>query len=125
MSFSSLFLQTAGADSAGAVAGGGIITFIPFVLIIVIMYFFMIRPQSKKQKETQKMLDALKKGDKVVTIGGIHGTVSSVKKDIVTVKVDDSTKIDFNRTAIASVVVDKPASEEKKEAETADAGAKI
>lgn len=58
------------------------------------------------------MLDALKKGDKVVTIGGIHGTVSSVKENIVVVKVDDNTKIEFNRTAIASVVTDKPAQEE-------------
>ena len=54
------------------------------------------------------MLDALKKGDKVITIGGIHGTVSNVKDDTVTVKVDDNCRIEFNRTAIASVVNPKP-----------------
>ena len=82
------------------------------------MYFFMIRPQNKKQKELQKMLDALQKGDKIITIGGIHGTVSSVKKDsnVVTIRVDENTKIEFNRSAIATVVSDKPAekTEEKK-----------
>ena len=85
------------------------------VVLFVFMYFFMIRPQQKKQKETQKMLDALKKGDKVVTIGGIHGTVASTKENTVVVKVDDNTKIEFNRTAIATVVVDKPAEEPKAE----------
>ena len=71
MSFRPLFLQAAGAAGAAGAspAGAGIITFLPFILIILIMYFLMIRPQNKKQKETQKMLDALKKGDKVITIG--------------------------------------------------------
>ncbi len=69
------------------------------VLLVVVFYFFLIRPQSKKQKETQKMLDALKKGDKVVTIGGIHGVVSSVDEKNVIVKVDDTTKIKFTRSS--------------------------
>ncbi|MGN0730241.1 preprotein translocase subunit YajC [Treponema sp.] len=110
----SLLLQSADA------MGGGFGMFLPLILIMGIMYFFMIRPQNKKQKELQKMLDALQKGDKVVTIGGIHGTVSSVKKDsdIIVVKVDENTKIEFSRSAISSVVSDKPAqkSEEKKSA---------
>lgn len=106
MSFLSFFLQTPEA-SAGAAAGGSMIaSLVPFALIIVIMYFLMIRPQNKKQKEMQKMLDALKKGDKVVTIGGIHGTVANVKEKVITVKVDDNCEMDFNRTAIASVVTD-------------------
>ena len=85
MLFNSLLLQAA--DPAAM--GGGFGMFLPLILIIGIMYFFMIRPQNKKQKELQKMLDALQKGDKVITIGGIHGTVSSVKKDsnVVTVRV--------------------------------------
>lgn len=111
MSCLPLFLQAAGAGDAAVGGAGTLATFVPFILIILIMYFLMIRPQSKKQKETQKMLDALKKGDKVITIGGIHGTVSSVKENIVVVKVDDNTKIEFNRTAIATVVSDKPAQE--------------
>lgn len=108
-------LQTAD-PMAGA---GGLGMFLPLILIVLIMYVFMIRPQNKKQKELQKMLDALQKGDKVVTIGGIHGTISSVKKEsgTVIVKVDDNAKIEFNRSAIASVVTEKkaePKSEEKK-----------
>ena len=93
---------TAGAQQAAgpaSLAGG----FVPLLLIIVIFYFFLIRPQNKKQKETQRMLSALKKGDKVVTIGGIHGVISSVKENTVIVKVDDDCKIEFNRTAISTV----------------------
>lgn len=88
-------------------SGQTIVSVIPFVLIIAIFYFFIIRPQNKKQKETQKMIDALKKGDKVVTIGGIHGTVSATKEKTVIVRVDENVKIEFNRSAIAGVVSDK------------------
>ncbi len=76
----------------------------PFAIIFVIFYFFIIRPQNKKQKETKKMIEALKKGDKVVTIGGIHGVVSSTKEQSVIVKIDDNAKIEFSRSAIATVV---------------------
>ncbi|MDR2468238.1 MAG: preprotein translocase subunit YajC [Spirochaetaceae bacterium] len=93
----------AAAEGAAGGATGGIITFLPFILIIAIFYFLIIRPQNKKQKETQKMLDNLKKGDKIVTIGGIHGIISSVKDKSVVVKVDDTTKIEFSRSAIAAV----------------------
>lgn len=88
-------------------------TLIMFALIFVIFYFFIIRPQNKKQKETEKMIASLKKGDKIITIGGIHGTVAATKEQTVIIKVDDNTKIEFNRTAISSVIVDKPAKEEK------------
>ncbi|MBR4998604.1 MAG: preprotein translocase subunit YajC, partial [Clostridia bacterium] len=71
--------------------------------------------QNKKQKETQKMLDALKKGDKIITIGGIHGVISSVKEKSVIVKVDDDAKIEFNRSAISTVL--KSDAEIAKEAE--------
>lgn len=120
MLFNSLLLQaeqaaeaaSANADN-GAVGGffGSASMFLPLLLIILIMYIFMIRPQNKKQKEMQKMIAALKKGDKVVTIGGIHGTISQAKDKTVIVKVDDGTKIEFNRTAIASVFVEKNAAE--------------
>lgn len=103
------FLQEQANQPSGTMGLLG--TIVPFLLIILIFYFFMIRPQNKKQKETQKMLDALKKGDKVVTIGGIHGVVSSVKDKTVIVKVDDNCKIEFTRSAIASCESDK--SEEK------------
>ena len=80
-----------------------IMTFFPFVLIIAIFYFLIIRPQNKKQKETQRMLAALKKGDKIVTVVGIHGVIQSVKESSVIVKVDEGTKIEFSRSAISTV----------------------
>ncbi len=114
MLVNSLLLQTAASGTQAPMgAAGGFGMFLPLILIVGIMYFFMIRPQNKKQKELQKMLNSLEKGDKVITIGGIHGTVSSTKKDTVIVKVDDGTKIEFNRTAIASVVTDKVADDKK------------
>ena len=77
---------TAGAEQAAGPASMAT-GFIPLLLIIVIFYFFLIRPQNKKQKETQKMLSALKKGDKVITIGGIHGVISSVKDVSISAKI--------------------------------------
>ena len=100
MSFISLLQAAAG-------SGSMLMSVLPFGLIILIFYFFIIRPQNKKQKETEKMLSALKKGDKVVTVGGIHGVISSTKEKTVIVKVDDNAKIEFSRNAIATVVVEK------------------
>lgn len=76
------------------------------LLILGIFYFFIIRPQTKKQKERQKMLDALKKGDSVVTVGGVHGRVVNFKNDekIVILKVDDNVKLEVDRTAISSIL---------------------
>ena len=87
----------------GEGGAGGMLGFLPFILIFVIFYFFLIRPQRKRQKETQKMLDELKKGDRVVTIGGCHGVIQTVREKTVIVKVDENTKLEFNRSAIASV----------------------
>jgi preprotein translocase subunit YajC len=86
-------------------------TFLPFAAVIAIFYFMVIRPQNKKQKETQKMLNAVKKGDQVVTIGGINGVITSVKENTVIVKVDDNCKIEFSRSAISSVKRDEKASD--------------
>lgn len=99
-------------DAAMAATGSQsmLMTVLPFVLIIAIFYFFIIRPQNKKQKEAEQMRNAISKGDKVVTIGGIHGTVSSVKERTVIIKVEDGARIEFDRSAIASVISDKKAS---------------
>jgi len=78
-------------------------TLVTFGLVFVIFYFLIIRPQNKKQKEAQKMIEAVKKGDKVVTIGGVHATVFTVKEKTVILKVDDETKMEFSKSAIASV----------------------
>ncbi|MDR0637757.1 MAG: preprotein translocase subunit YajC [Spirochaetaceae bacterium] len=103
----------AGAEGAGGAAG--LVSFFPFIIIIAIFYFLIIRPQNKKQKETQRMLGALKKGDKVVTIGGIHGTIASMDGTEVVVKVDDNTKIKFLRSAISNVLNAKDEKAEKTE----------
>ncbi len=100
-------------QAAPSSTGSLLTTFIPFGLVILIFYFLIIRPQNKKQKQMEKMLSALKKGDKVVTIGGIHGVIQSVKDGgTVVVKVDESCKLEFSRSAIASVVAE-PAKDEK------------
>jgi preprotein translocase subunit YajC len=102
------------ADGAGQAGGAaGLVSLFPFVIIIAIFYFLIIRPQNKKQKETQKMLGSLKKGDKVVTIGGIHGTISSVDGTDVIVKVDENTKIKFLRSAVSNVTNAKDEKQEK------------
>ena len=101
------FLQTADAGS-----GSMAMSLMPIFLIFAIFYFLIIRPQNKKQKETERMISALKKGDKIITIGGIYGVVSSTKDKTVIVKVDDNCKIEFSRSAISSVILDKKATEE-------------
>ena len=95
--------QGSTAGSTGS-AGSMTTTFITFGLIILIFYFLMIRPQKKKDKEAREMLNAMKKGDKVVSIGGIHGTVIAVKEQTVIVKVDDNTRLEFSKSAISQVV---------------------
>jgi len=101
----------AGAD--GAAGGGGLFTIISFVGIILIFYFLMIRPQNKKRKETEKMLAALKKGDKIVTIGGLYGTIQSVKETTVIIKADDNVKLEFLRSAVSSIVTQSAVKEDK------------
>jgi preprotein translocase subunit YajC len=91
------------ADGASGGPTSSLMTFLPFIAIIAIFYFLIIRPQNKKQKETQRMLSTLKKGDRVVTIGGIHGTIQSVKEQSIIIKVDENTKIEFSRSAVSGV----------------------
>lgn len=91
--------------------GGQLLTMIlPFGLIILVFYFLIIRPQNKKQKDTKQMLAAVKKNDKVVTIGGIRGVIVSVKDDTVIVKVDDTVKLEISKSAIATVLSGKESS---------------
>ena len=93
-----------GTGGGGAAAGGGaggILSLVPFLLIFVIFYFLLIRPQQQKQKQQQTLLDAVKKGDKVVTTSGIWGTVTNLGKDTVTLQVADNTKIKMQRENIS------------------------
>ncbi|MBA4600841.1 preprotein translocase subunit YajC [Thermoactinomyces mirandus] len=90
-------------------------TLIPLILMFVVFYFFLIRPQQKRQKERTSMLNSLKKGDKVITIGGIHGKIVELTEDRVTLKVSENTRLVFERSAVNSVVSeDEPSSEENK-----------
>jgi len=86
-----------------------ILSFVPMVVVILILYMLIIRPQQKQAKEHAKTLNALKPGDRVVTQGGIHGTVSALKGNIVQVKIAENVRIDVSRTAISQVLVDAPA----------------
>ncbi|AUS08463.1 preprotein translocase subunit YajC [Laceyella sacchari] len=76
---------------------------LPMLLVFVAFYFFLIRPQQKRQKERNQMLSNLKKGDKVVTIGGLHGTIVDLSEEKVTLKVNENTRLVFERSAINSV----------------------
>ncbi len=86
--------------SAPAAQGSGLSMWIMFALIFVVMWFFMIRPQRKQQKEMENFRNSLKNGDKVVTIGGIYGTVAEVKESYVLLEVDKDVKIRVNKQAI-------------------------
>ena len=76
----------------------------PIIIIFFVMYFLLIRPQVKQQKETVRMQSELKKNDNVVTIGGLHGTVVNLKEDAVTLRVDENVRVDVDKTAIARVI---------------------
>jgi preprotein translocase subunit YajC len=89
---------------APAPAGGGIAAFVPFIFIFVIMYFVLLRPQMKRQKDQQRLVSALKTGDRVVTNAGIHGLISNVKETTVIVKVADNVKIEMEKSAVAAVL---------------------
>ncbi len=93
------------APQGGGGAGGGMIsTVIMFALIIFIFYFMIIRPQSKRQKERQKMLEAMKKGDKIVTNGGRHGKIVGMEDKTVLVEIADNVKVKVEKSAVGAVI---------------------
>jgi preprotein translocase subunit YajC len=101
-----LLLMASQPGAAGGSGGNLLTTLFPFLLIIVVMYFLMIRPQQKKQKEHQRMLSDLKKGDKVITTGGMYATVFgfSDEQNKVILKISDEVKMEFLKSAIAQKV---------------------
>ncbi len=101
MNFLTFFLQAAeGAAAAPQQKGGGLSFILMLVLIFVVMWLFMIRSQQKKQKEMNKFRDNLKKGDKVVTVGGIYGTVSEVKGSRVALDIDKNVTITVDKASL-------------------------
>ena len=99
--------RAAGMASPPSGPGGeapGIMSYLPMIgMLGAIFYLLMFRPQQKKQQEVKELLASLKKGDQVVTSGGMHGVVAGVRDDIVVLKVADNVKIEFSKTAIAAV----------------------
>lgn len=92
-----------GGAAEGQAAGSPIAQLLPFVLMFVVLWLLILRPQIKKQKAQQKMVDELKKGDKIVTSGGIHGVIANLKDDLISVKIADNVKIDISRSAVSRV----------------------
>lgn len=88
------------------VTSNPLVQMVPYLLMFVIFYFVLLAPMRKQQKKQKEMLSALKKGDRVVTSGGIHGTVGQVEDQIVWLKITDQVKIKVNRSAIAGLSAD-------------------
>ncbi|UCF22168.1 MAG: preprotein translocase subunit YajC [Ralstonia sp.] len=97
---SDAYAQTAPAGGAA----GGLMSFLPIILMFVVLWFIMIRPQMKRQKETKSMLEALAKGDEVVTAGGILGKVTKVAEQYVTVEIAPNTEITVQKSAVSTVL---------------------
>lgn len=88
---------------AGCMGSGGITGLLPIVAMVAIFYFLIIRPQQKQSKKLAEMRSSLQKGDKVVTSGGIHGVITNLKGDVLTVRIADAVKIDVDRNALTAV----------------------
>ncbi|NIA30326.1 MAG: preprotein translocase subunit YajC [Actinobacteria bacterium] len=110
-----LFLSIIAMASSGSsdAKGNPMGFFLPIILIFAIMYLLIFRPQAKKQKEHRKMLEVMQKGDRVVTAGGIYGTIAGIKEKegIVILKIDNNVKIEITRSSIARTLT---GSEQKK-----------
>jgi preprotein translocase subunit YajC len=98
----SIYFLFANPDPAAGPSPVGML--LPIIGMLLIFYFLMIRPQQKRQKEVQKMLSAIKKGDRVVTASGMYGTVSGVRDDVLVLQIADNVKVEMVKNAITSVV---------------------
>ncbi|MGD2245882.1 MAG: preprotein translocase subunit YajC [Candidatus Aminicenantes bacterium] len=107
MMLSSLFFFMQQAQPGGRPQGNFLTALIPFILVFVIFYVLIILPSRKKQKKHQEMVEALKPGNKVVTTGGVYGTVMGVQKDRIELKIAANVKIDVTKNAIAMILGDK------------------
>lgn len=97
------------APPANGAEANPLMSFLPMILIIVVFYFFMIRPQMKRQKELAAFRNSIAKGDKVVTTGGIYGKIVDIKDNTVLLQVDDNVKIRVDKSAIVKDMTDVPA----------------
>ncbi len=104
----------------GATGGGGFQQFIPLILMIVIFYFLLIRPQQKKTKDHREMVNSLKKGDWVITSGGIYGRITAVAENTLTIEISDRVRVKLNRASVSSLAQTgstPPPAKKKKESE--------
>jgi len=101
--FTELAYAMGPAPQGGQGQGGGLMGFLPLVLIFVIFYFLLIRPQQKKTKEHKEMLDNVKKGDKIITSGGEYGVVEEVKPNTVIVKIAENVRVKYGKGYIAAI----------------------
>lgn len=99
-----MFVSPAYAQAAGGGGAGAIAQFIPLILIFVIMYFLILRPQQKRMKEHRNMVQTLKRGDQIVTQGGLIGKVTDVKDDEISVEIAQGVKVRVVRSTVAQVV---------------------
>ncbi len=90
-----------GAASGGA---GGFTSFVPLILMFVIFYFLLIRPQQKKTKEHRQMIDNLKTGDRIVTGGGLHGRITGVQENALTVEIAEKVRVKVNRASVSAII---------------------
>ncbi|QKO23493.1 preprotein translocase subunit YajC [Rhodoferax sp. BAB1] len=104
MFISSAFAQTAPAAAAGGDLSSSLMSMLPIVLMFVVLYFIMIRPQMKKQKEHRAMVEALAKGDEVVTAGGMLGRVNSLNENFIGVEIASGVEVQLQRQAVVQVL---------------------
>jgi preprotein translocase subunit YajC len=108
LAVSCLGASSAWAEGAGPASGGGLMMLAPWIAILGVFYFLLIRPQQKQAKEHQRMIDELKRGDRILTQGGLYGTVQAIKGKVIELKVNDSTKVNVDRGYVAKVVRGDP-----------------
>ena len=104
MFISSAFAQTAPAAAAGSDLQSTLMSMLPLVLMFVVLYFVMIRPQMKKQKDAKAMIDAIAKGDEVVTVGGMLGKVTKINENSLSVEVSNGVEVQIQRNAVVQVL---------------------
>ena len=103
MNFLAYAMGTGGGSGAGG-QGGGFGAFIPLILMFAIFYFLLIRPQQKKAKIHKQMLSSVKKGDKVVSSGGLHGVITGITDDVVTMEIAPKVRVKVSRSSIAGIL---------------------
>ena len=109
------FLFAQGQQTGSPKGGNPLVTLLPLLLMIVVFYFLLILPQQRKQKQHQKLLESIKKGDRVITTSGIYGTVNNVKDRVVNLVIADGVKVDFDKSYILSKIIPATDSEFKGE----------